>query len=106
MLKESKLGMLGLPFLFIYIYVIYHFVIIPIKRKFTKINFANKTVWITGASSGLGEAMAIQLAKAGANLILTSRNEKELNRVKELCKDPNNVQILPMDMSKPYDIIE
>jgi dehydrogenase/reductase SDR family member 7B len=43
--------------------------------------FSNKRVWITGASSGIGEALALALAQQGAHLILSARNEAELNRV-------------------------
>ncbi len=47
--------------------------------------YTNKTVWLTGASSGIGEAMALQLAKQGAELILSSENKEELERVNNLC---------------------
>ena len=42
----------------------------------------NKVVWITGASSGIGEALAKAFASDGAKLILSARREDELNRVK------------------------
>ena len=48
------------------------------KRLFVKISFNNKVVWITGASSGLGEALAYEFSKLGASLILTARNVKEV----------------------------
>jgi len=44
-------------------------------------NFKEKMVLITGASSGIGHASAVQFAKKGANLILISRNKEKLNQV-------------------------
>src|SRR5215475_7038557 len=43
--------------------------------------FENKVWWITGASSGIGEALAVALAGAGASLILSGRNEAALKDV-------------------------
>lgn len=48
-------------------------------------NFKNKWVWITGASSGIGEALAIEFAKNGANLMLFARNQEHLSRVANEC---------------------
>ena len=61
-------------------------------------NFADKTIWITGASSGIGKSLALELSKKDANLILSSRNEIELNKVKNACKNPEKVKILPLDL--------
>ncbi|MCF2487045.1 SDR family oxidoreductase [Dyadobacter sp. CY347] len=63
--------------------------------------FNNKVVWITGASSGIGEAMALAFAKEGAKLILTARREDELQRVKQLTDLPEtSVLVLPMDVTQ------
>lgn len=64
--------------------------------------FKSKTIWITGASSGIGRAMALAFSKQGANLILSARNEEKLNEVKEKCQNPNQVDVLPLDLSE-YD---
>ena len=45
-----------------------------------------KVVWITGASSGIGEAIAYELASVGARLILSARNKAELERVANKCR--------------------
>jgi dehydrogenase/reductase SDR family member 7B len=59
-----------------------------------------KLVWITGASSGIGESLARQLAVMGCRLILSSRRESELKRVAASCADAQNISILPLDLSK------
>ena len=60
--------------------------------------FKNKKVWITGASSGIGEALAYAFAKEGAHLILSARNEPELERVKANCPEAVSVEVLPLDI--------
>ncbi|MBK9285889.1 MAG: SDR family oxidoreductase [Sphingobacteriaceae bacterium] len=61
--------------------------------------FKDKVVWITGASSGIGEALAIDLAKKGCRLILSARRENELKRVGENTKlPPLDLMILPLDL--------
>jgi len=66
--------------------------------------FLNKSVWITGASSGIGQALALVFAREGARLILSSRNEEALQLVKEQCdelsKDPSSSLVLPLDISE------
>ena len=57
-----------------------------------------KTVWITGASSGIGEAMALEYNASGAQLILSSRNLLALELVKRKCAFPEKVEILPLDL--------
>jgi dehydrogenase/reductase SDR family member 7B len=66
--------------------------------------FKNKRVWITGASSGIGEALAYAFADKGAHLILSARNEQELNRVAAACVGAASVFIQPLDLSKHEDL--
>jgi len=61
-------------------------------------NFRNKVVWITGASSGIGKSLAIELSYQGAKLILSSRNKASLETVRSSCKNSNNVKIVPLDL--------
>lgn len=59
-----------------------------------------KVIWITGASSGIGEALAYEFNKKGALLILSSRRLEELKRVKENCRDAEeSVKLLPLDLA-------
>lgn len=61
--------------------------------------FKNKTIWITGASSGIGRAMALVFSNQGANLILSARNEEKLNEVKKECRESRKVEVLPLDLA-------
>ncbi len=63
-------------------------------------SYKNKNVWITGASSGIGESFARAFFKEGANLILSSRRIEELERVKsDLGGDDSNIYILTLDLA-------
>ena len=58
-----------------------------------------KVVWITGASSGIGAALAKIYAEKGAKLILSSRRVPDLEKVKSECPNSENVKILPIDLN-------
>jgi len=58
-----------------------------------------KVIWITGASSGIGEELAYQLSRAEAKLIISARRESVLNTVKTNCSYPNLVTVLPLDLN-------
>jgi short-subunit dehydrogenase len=60
--------------------------------------FNNKVVWITGASSGIGKALAVELSKRNCKLILSSRRTTELNEVKNNCVKPDQVKVLKLDL--------
>jgi short-subunit dehydrogenase len=65
-------------------------------KKMSAIN--GKVVWITGASSGIGEALAYELANRNCKLILSARNIKALESVKSRCST-SEVMILPFDLT-------
>ncbi len=68
--------------------------------------FKDKVVWITGASSGIGEALVYALSDAGAKLIISARNQDELYRVKMNCtKNIINIHVLTLDLAQ-HDAIQ
>jgi dehydrogenase/reductase SDR family protein 7B len=67
--------------------------------------FTGKVVWITGASSGIGEALVYQFAERGAKLIISSNDIPGLERVKNACgKEPEIVICAPFDLSNTSGI--
>lgn len=62
-------------------------------------NFSGQVVWITGASSGIGEALARRFAREGARLILSSRRPEELERVRRACERPDDHAVVPLDLT-------
>lgn len=62
--------------------------------------FLDRVVWITGASSGIGEALAKGFAREGAKLVLSSRRRSELERVQRDTGIPaEKIFVLPLDVS-------
>ena len=61
-------------------------------------SFKNKVIWITGASSGIGKSLAIELSNQDAKLILSSRKKTDLELVKDKCKNPSDVKIIELDL--------
>ena len=65
----------------------------------------NKIIWITGASSGIGEALCYKLNQAGAKLIISSRNSEGLYQVKSKCtKNQLDIHVLPLDLENITDL--
>lgn len=63
----------------------------------------NKVIWVTGASSGIGEELAYQLSKLEVSLVLSARRVHELERVKRKCLENGNLKgkdifVLPLDL--------
>lgn len=61
--------------------------------------FDQKVVWITGASSGIGEEAAVQLSRLGARLILSARREDALRKVAKRCREGSDILILQYDVT-------
>lgn len=61
--------------------------------------FDGKRVWITGASSGIGEALVYEFAGRGAIVIISSNDLPGLERVKAACPDINKITCAPFDLS-------
>lgn len=61
--------------------------------------FRDHVVWVTGASSGIGEALAHGFAGEGAHVVLSSRRPAELERVRAGCADPARHLVLPLDVT-------
>lgn len=64
-----------------------------------------KTVWITGASSGIGEALAVEFSKCGANVVLSARREDVLEDVAKSCGSATTL-IVPLDVTQETQITE
>ncbi|KAK4706603.1 hypothetical protein R3W88_033835 [Solanum pinnatisectum] len=72
------------------------------KGKVKREEIEDKVIWITGASRGIGEILAKQLATLGAKLIISARNEAELQHVKQQLTGkyaPRDVMVLPLDLT-------
>lgn len=69
-------------------------------------DFADKVVWITGASSGIGQALALHLAKKGSRLILSARNESALEGVAASCREAGarDVLVLALDIARHSEL--
>ena len=66
----------------------------------------NKVVWITGASSGIGEALAYELAKRNCQLVISARRQSELERVKvQTGLSDENILVLPLDLAEHGQLI-
>lgn len=61
------------------------------------ISVADRHVWVTGASTGIGRAVTIELARRGAKVVASARNESALDTLVRECGD--RVQALPLDVT-------
>ncbi len=68
-------------------------------------NLRAKLIWITGASSGIGEALAYELADRGARLVLSSRRDEELERVRAACEHPERHDVVTLDLADSESLV-
>lgn len=69
-------------------------------------DFSGKTIWITGASSGIGEALAVEWASHKPMLILSGRNIGRLEAVKRLCENRGAIcHVVPVDLTREETLV-
>ncbi|MGI9531872.1 SDR family NAD(P)-dependent oxidoreductase [Lutimonas sp.] len=68
--------------------------------------FNGKTLWITGASSGIGRAVAIEFSYKKCHLILSSRNKDALEEVRGICEhNGSSAEVIPLDLGNSESIV-
>lgn len=78
-----------------------------LKANVLKSLFENQWIWITGASSGIGQALTEAWFQRGAKLIISARSLDKLRALKEkLDPDGNRIVVLPLDLAQPSDMAE
>jgi NAD(P)-dependent dehydrogenase (short-subunit alcohol dehydrogenase family) len=62
--------------------------------------FAGRWIVVSGASSGIGRAVAVELVQNGARAALVGRREAELVETARLCGDSSRTEVLPLDLTR------
>ncbi|XP_016550290.1 dehydrogenase/reductase SDR family member 7 isoform X2 [Capsicum annuum] len=108
--RKRKRNMMMLCLVFLVIFIAFFIKFLTADGDFTLLSkgkvkreeIEDKVVWVTGASRGIGEILAKQLASLGAKLIISARNEAELQHVKQQLTGkyaPRDVMVLPLDLT-------
>ncbi|VDK24428.1 unnamed protein product [Anisakis simplex] len=86
-------------------YTLYRLIpaLIPGPQHQSKLVVRNRTVLITGASSGLGRELAIKFYREGAKLILTARS---IDKLKELCEELKQMQDVENENEPVYEYLD
>ena len=72
--------------------------------EYNPFSLEGKTILVTGASSGIGKATAIECSKMGAKCIITGRNEERLNETLALLSNTNEHKSIVADLTNEADI--
>jgi len=76
-----------------------------VRFRIIQMNFTGKTIWITGASSGIGRAVAIELSKEKTNLILSDIDKAGLEEISTECKkNGSTALIIPVDLGREESV--
>jgi dehydrogenase/reductase SDR family protein 7B len=70
-----------------------------LERARRRERLGEKVCWVTGASSGIGEALVLELAARGAKLVISARRAERLEALRLRCPDPSRVAVLPLDVA-------
>lgn len=68
----------------------------------TSQHFEKKVIWITGASSGIGRALAISLSNINCSIYISARSQAGLEETLNQCVNKNNIQIIKADLTDKY----
>jgi short-subunit dehydrogenase len=66
--------------------------------------WAGRRVWVTGASSGIGEALALAIVRGGGRVVISARRLERLQAVRAASARPDHVAIVTLDQSVPEDV--
>lgn len=68
--------------------------------------WAGRRVWVTGASSGIGEALALAIVRGGGRVVISARRLDRLQAVRAATTHPDHVAIVALDQSQPENVTE
>ena len=66
--------------------------------------WSDRRVWVTGASSGIGEAIAMAIVREGGRVVISARRTDRLREVRQATGTPDRVAIVPLDQSQPEQV--
>jgi short-subunit dehydrogenase len=68
--------------------------------------WADRRVWVTGASSGIGEALALAIVRGGGRVVISARRLERLQAVRDASARPDHVAVVVLDQSRPEAVAD